>query len=67
LCGELLPFFPHKKNFGKKLCCKFLLCFLGEKKNHPIFILFLNHHNRLQYERVFKIFYFHIANIAKFD
>jgi len=36
------------------------------KKQKKINFLFKTHHNCLQYERVLKILYFHVLNIAKF-
>jgi hypothetical protein len=47
------------KNFGKEMLCH--KCPIFGKKNPPKFMA-----TAYKYERVLKIFYFHILSIAKF-
>jgi hypothetical protein len=61
-CGDFFPF--SEKYFEKEDAIKISLKFLILKKNFKIKIT-QNRCNCLQYERVFKIVYFHILYTAK--
>ncbi len=62
--GEISPF------CGKKVLQYFVTIFkkkIFHEKNENLFKkITKNHHSYLQYEKVFKILYFHILNITKF-
>jgi hypothetical protein len=61
-CDEFLTFF--KKNWKKNSIKNLLFKILFAKRYSLKFVK--NHHNCPQYEKVFKIFYFHILSIAIF-